>query len=65
MTATPTTRRPTGVRNAVSAAAPARRAVTAMDAHRSGRVFTVVALIVLIVFAVLWLVPSLFALRRR
>jgi multiple sugar transport system permease protein len=62
MTSTSTTRQGSGVRNAVSAAAPARRAV-ATDTRRSGRAFNVIALIVLIVFAILWLIPSLFALK--
>ncbi|WP_375389535.1 carbohydrate ABC transporter permease [uncultured Amnibacterium sp.] len=62
MTTTSTTRQGSGVKHAVSAAAPARR-VAATDVHRSGRAFDVIALIVLIVFAVLWLVPSLFALK--
>jgi multiple sugar transport system permease protein len=62
MTTTSTVTKKNGVRNAVSAAAPARR-VAATDARRSGRAFNVIALVVLIVFAVLWLVPSLFALK--
>jgi multiple sugar transport system permease protein len=61
-TTSTTTRRPNGVKNAVSAAAPARTAATT-DSRRSGRAFNVIALIVLIVFAALWLVPSLFALK--
>jgi multiple sugar transport system permease protein len=61
-TTSTTTRRPNGVKNAVSAAAPARTAATT-DTRRSGRAFNVIALIVLIVFAALWLVPSLFALK--
>ena len=62
MTTTSTTRNRNGVKNAVSAAAPARTA-TVTDSRRSGRVFNVVALVVLIVFAVLWLIPSVFALK--
>src|ERR1700712_2953109 len=62
MSATTTTRRPKAVRNAVSAAAPARTD-TAVGAKSRGRWFNVIALIVLIVFAVLWLLPSLFALK--
>ena len=57
-----TTRRSNAVRNAVSGAAPARTAA-ATGSRRSERVFTVVALVVLIVFAILWLIPSLFALK--
>ncbi len=62
MSTTTTTRRPNAVRKAVSGAAPARTAV-ATDSRRRDRLFSVIALIVLIVFAVLWLVPSLFALK--
>jgi multiple sugar transport system permease protein len=62
MTTTTTTKRPTAVRKAVSGAAPARTA-TATDSRSRGRAFNVIALVVLIVFAVLWLVPSLFALK--
>lgn len=61
-TTSTTTRRSNGVKNAVSAAAPARTVATT-DSRRSGRAFNVIALVVLIVFAVLWLVPSLFALK--
>jgi multiple sugar transport system permease protein len=62
MSTTTTTRRPNAVRKAVSGAAPARTAV-ATDSRRRDRLFSVVALVVLILFAVLWLVPSLFALK--
>jgi multiple sugar transport system permease protein len=62
MTTTTTTRRPNAVRKAVSAAAPARSVATTATGGRD-RVFNVVAMVVLIVFAVLWLVPSLFALK--
>ncbi|MGT2425946.1 carbohydrate ABC transporter permease [Amnibacterium kyonggiense] len=44
----------------ISGAAPAARAT---HASTSGRTFTVVSVVVLVVFAVLWLVPSLFALK--
>lgn len=47
-------------RNGVSAAAPAPRAVAG---HKSDRTFTVVSWIVLVVFAVLWLIPSLWAIK--
>ena len=50
------------VRNAISAAAPQRRAV-ATTGDSSGRAFTIVSAIVLAVFALLWLVPSVFALK--
>jgi multiple sugar transport system permease protein len=62
MTTTSTTRSRSGVRKAVSAAAPPRTAVTTETRGRD-RTFNVIALIVLIVFAILWLVPSLFALK--
>ena len=58
--ATSTTSRP--VRNAISAAAPPR-AVPKAHRDTSGRVLTIVSSVVLVVFAVLWLVPSLFALK--
>jgi multiple sugar transport system permease protein len=61
MTTTTTTRRAGGVRSGVSAAAPAR--TTVATGPRSGRTFNVIATIVLIVFAVLWLIPSVFALK--
>lgn len=48
-------------RNGVSAAAPPAR-VEATSA-RSGRTFTVVSWLVLVVFAVLWLIPSLWAIK--
>src|SRR3954451_10018139 len=48
-------------RNGVSAAAPAPR--VSNDARRSGRSFTVVSWIILVVFAVLWLIPSLWAIK--
>ncbi|HEY9292943.1 MAG TPA: carbohydrate ABC transporter permease [Microlunatus sp.] len=47
-------------RTGVSAAAPARVSVAG---KRSGRAFTVVSWVVLIVFAVLWLIPSLWAIK--
>ena len=47
-------------RSGLSAAAPARRSRQAGD---SSRTFTVVSTIVLVVFAIIWLVPSLFALK--
>jgi multiple sugar transport system permease protein len=62
MSTTTTTERGKAVRNAVSGAAPAR-AVPTTETRHSGRAFTVISLIVLIVFAVLWLIPSLFALK--
>jgi multiple sugar transport system permease protein len=62
MTTTSTTRRGSAVRNAVSGAAPVR-STAATGVRPSGRAFNVIAMIVLIVFAVLWLVPSLFALK--
>lgn len=48
-------------RSGVSAAAPAAR--TATDSARSRRTFTVVSWVVLVVFAVLWLIPSLWAIK--
>jgi multiple sugar transport system permease protein len=62
MSTTTATRSKNGVRNAVSGAAPARVAVTT-DSQRRGRAFNVIALVVLIVFAIVWLIPSLFALK--
>ena len=50
------------VRNAISAAAPPRR-VAATTGDSSGRAFTIVSAIVLVLFAVVWLIPSLFALK--
>ena len=61
--ATTTTRRPAAVRKAVSGAAPARSNAAAIGTKSSGRTFTIVSAIVLIVFAILWLIPSLFALK--
>lgn len=59
-----TTTAPRRPRSPVSAAAPAQRAPqTQQGAVGSGRTFTVVSLIVLIVFAIVWLIPSLFALK--
>ncbi|MBC3762234.1 carbohydrate ABC transporter permease [Quadrisphaera oryzae] len=52
----------TSVRNGVSAAAPAAR-VAPEKAASSGRAFTVITTVVLVVFAVIWLIPSLFALK--
>ncbi|MHA7985866.1 carbohydrate ABC transporter permease [Rathayibacter sp. CAU 1779] len=48
------------MKSPVSAAAPAR---TTPSTRVSGRTFNIVALIVLIVFAIIWLIPSLFALK--
>lgn len=62
MTTTTTARNPKAVRKAVSAAAPARTATTT-KASNSDRAFGIIAWVVLIVFAVLWLIPSLFALK--
>lgn len=47
-------------KSSISAAAPA---ATAAPAGVSGRTFTIVAGIVLVVFAIVWLIPSLFALK--
>jgi multiple sugar transport system permease protein len=47
--------------NGVSAAAPAARRIG--GSRSSGRTFTVVSWVVLIVFAVLWLLPSLWAIK--
>jgi len=52
---------PSGVKGAISAAAPAQR--PARPGSSSGSTFRIVSAIVLSVFAVLWLVPSLFALK--
>jgi len=49
-------------RNGVSAAAPAAR-VQQNAGARSGRTFTIVSWAVLIIFAVLWLIPSLWAIK--
>lgn len=49
-----------GVSGAISAAAPPARP---SGAGISGRTFTIVTWIVLVVFAVIWLIPSLFALK--
>jgi multiple sugar transport system permease protein len=46
-------------RSGVSAAAPAARVES--SSVRSGRTFTVVSWIVLVLFAVLWIIPSLWA----
>ena len=62
MSTTTTTQRPNAVRKAVSGAAPARSA-TAIDTRGRERAFNIIALVVLIVLAVLWLIPSLFALK--
>lgn len=53
--------RPRRAHNGVSAAAPSRRVPE--NARASGRAFTIVAWTVLIVFAVLWLIPSLWAIK--
>ena len=58
MTTTSTTRRSNGV----SAAAPAR-AVPKTTTKGGDRAFAVVAVVVLVVFAIIWLIPSLFALK--
>lgn len=55
-----TTRRP---RNGVSAAAPPQQRPPQASGRRSGHAFTVVSFLVLLVFAVLWLLPSLWALK--
>jgi multiple sugar transport system permease protein len=47
-------------KSSISAAAPA---ATAAPAGISGRTFNIVAGIVLVVFAIVWLIPSLFALK--
>lgn len=47
--------------NGVSAAAPASRVAT--NSEHSGRNFTIVSWILLIAFAVLWLLPSLWAIK--
>jgi len=47
--------------NGVSAAAPASRVAT--NSEHSGRTFTIVSWILLIAFAVLWLLPSLWAIK--
>ncbi|MBA8794170.1 multiple sugar transport system permease protein [Friedmanniella endophytica] len=49
-------------RSGVSAAAPPPRRSEAQE-RKSGQVFTVVSWLVLIVFAVLWLIPSLWAIK--
>lgn len=48
------------LKSPVSGAAPARQT---SSSRVSGRTFNIVALIVLIVFAIIWLIPSLFALK--
>jgi multiple sugar transport system permease protein len=58
-TVNPKRRRPT---TGVSAAAPPPRVVRA-DGQSSGRAFTIVSFIVLVVFAILWLFPSIWALK--
>lgn len=63
MSTTTTQRRPNAVRNAVSAAAPQARSTTSVRSTGGDRTFAIVAWVVLIVFAVLWLIPSLFALK--
>ena len=47
----------------VTSAAPAR--ATTAKASMGTRTFNAIALVVLIVFAVIWLIPSLFALKDR
>lgn len=61
-TAEKTQARRARARNGVSAAAPAAKA-TDRATESSGRTFTVVSWVVLIVFAVLWLIPSLWAIK--
>jgi multiple sugar transport system permease protein len=64
MSTTTTTQGSKAVRKAVSGAAPARSATVATTESRGrDRAFNIIALVVLIVLAVLWLVPSLFALK--
>ncbi|MCG7309566.1 carbohydrate ABC transporter permease [Brachybacterium sp. ACRRE] len=63
MSATTTSpRRASRVRNGISAAAPPARP-TGAGAGISGRTFTIVTWIVLTLFALMWLAPSLFALK--
>ncbi len=59
---TDTTQGPRQRRNGVSAAAPPARS-PGEGTRSSGRTFTVVSWLVLLVFAALWLVPSLWALK--
>lgn len=54
-----TTDTPRAHRSGISAAAPARTA----PVKGSGRTFTIVSTVILVIFAVIWLVPSLFALK--
>ncbi len=61
-TLTDTSSRPRKSRDGVSAAAPPPR-VSDEQAHRSGRAFTVVSWVLLIIFSVFWLIPSLWALK--
>jgi len=65
-TASPTTEasssRPRRARNGVSIAAPAAR-IADNGSRASGRTFNIVSWVVLIVFAVLWLIPSLWAIK--
>lgn len=56
-----TTVRNTHRRDGVSAAAPAPR--TATPTRDSGRTFTIVSLVILVILAILWLIPSLFAIK--
>jgi multiple sugar transport system permease protein len=49
--------------NGVSAAAPPAGRIPSDKAQRSGRVFTTVSWIVLVLFAALWLFPSLWAVK--
>ena len=58
MTTTTASRRP---KSPISGAAPA--ANHSKNAGISGRTFSIVSAIVLVVFAILWLIPSLFALK--
>lgn len=57
-----TTTAPTRRKSPVSAAAPAAGRVSGKTSI-NGRTFTVVSVVVLIVFAIIWLIPSLFALK--
>lgn len=61
LTASPTTTR-RKARNGVSIAAPPQRTLNA-GSKGSGRAFSIVSWIVLLVFAILWLIPSLWAIK--
>jgi multiple sugar transport system permease protein len=49
--------------NGVSIAAPAQRRMVGENGKGSGRIFGIVSWVILIVFAVLWLIPSLWAIK--